>query len=194
MPALSQRQQIILGIVLVLVMVATRGRHVATLSALPDASWAVLLLAGCLLGSSLWFLVLVVAATLTDMAVWTTSSSGDFCITAAYGFLLPAYGALWLGGRWLGRHLRGDWGDLLRYAAVIVASAFVAELFSSGGFYFLSGRFAETSLTGFGERLVRYFPGSLEGMSFYAAIAALVYTVVTVLKRPIATGVHPGHS
>lgn len=189
---ISKRQQLILGILLVLVMVMTRGRHVATLSALPDASWAVLLIAGCLLASPRWFVVLVAGATLTDMIVWNTGTSGDFCITVAYGFLLPAYGVLWLGGRWLRRHLQGNGSDLLRFAAVLLGSAFIAELFSSGGFYFFSGRFTETSLAGFGERLVRYFPGSLEGMAFYGAIAALVYAGISVLLRT-GPGVRHGH-
>ena len=50
----------------------------------------------------------------------------------------------------------------------------MSELFSSGGFYFFSGRF-EPNLAEFGARIARYFPSSLATLAFYVAVAAIVH-------------------
>ena len=191
MLSISKRHQFVIGMIFLGLMAATRGQHVATLTSLPDASWAIFLIAGVLLASPWWLAALLGGALLTDMIVWNTSTSGDFCITVAYGFLLPAYGSLWLGGRWLRRRLDGRLNDLPRFAAAVLGSAAVCELFSSGGFYFFSGRFADTTLSGFVERFVEYFPGSLISVTFYAAVAAVIYTAFTILSLgDLAQGEH----
>ncbi len=179
---ITLRQQLVAGVVMLLLMTATRGQHVATLQALPDASWAIFFLAGLLLASPWWLAGLLGAGTVIDMLVWNTSSSGDFCITVAYGFLLPAYGSLWLGGRWLRGHIKGNLLDLWRMVFTALTSAFVCELFSSGGFYFLSGQFADPSLPVFAERLARYFPGSLQAFSFYLISAMVIYGLFAAVR------------
>ena len=58
--------------------------------------------------------------------------------------------------------------------------AAVCELISSGGFYFFSGRFAETSLIEFGRRLAKYFPLSLESVAFWVGIAMVLHILFTL--------------
>ncbi len=188
MLSLSKSHQFMLGIIFLTLMAATRGQHVATLSALPDASWAIFLIAGALLASPWWLAALLGGALLTDMIVWNTTMSADFCITAAYGFLLPAYGSLWLGGRWLRQRLSGNLSDLPRFIAAVFVSTFVCELLSSGGFYLFSGRFSDLSLATFATRLVKYFPGSLSAMAFYAVLAAVIYTAIIILRAATTSG------
>jgi len=191
MLSISKRHQFVIGMIFLGLMAATRGQHVATLTALPDASWAIFLIAGVLLASPWWLAALLGGALLTDMVVWNTTMSADFCITAAYGFLLPAYGSLWLGGRWLRPRLTGKLGDLPKFVATMLGSTAACELFSSGGFYFFSDRFADTSLAGFAKRFVEYFPGSLISVAFYAAVAAVIYTAFTILSLGnLAQGEH----
>jgi len=191
MLSISKRRQFVIGIALLGLMAATRGQHIATLTALPDASWAIFLIAGVLLASPWWLAALLGGALLTDMVVWNTTMSANFCITAAYGFLLPAYGSLWLGGRWLRQRLSGHLGDLPRFVVAILGGTAACELFSSGGFYFFSGRFTDTSLAGFAARFVEYFPGSLSAMTFYATIAAVLYAAFTILQPTnLAQGEH----
>ena len=59
----------------------------------------------------------------------------------------------------------------------------LCELFSSGGFYFFSGRIAETSFAEFGEQLLKYFPLYLETFVFYSAIAIGIHVLFTVVHQ-----------
>jgi len=190
MPTLSIRNQLIIGACLALLVVVTRGQHFATLHNLPGAAWAVFFLAGVYLRPA-WILPAMLALVwgvdfLPHLLIGARSGaslaeivSGDiaFCLTPAYFFLLPAYGALWLAGRWYaGRH-RFEWTTLLPLSAAVLAGAGACELFSSGGFYFFSGRFAEPTVVEFGARLVKYFPGSLQSVAFYVGIAAVAHAL-----------------
>jgi hypothetical protein len=176
MTALSTRSQILIGLALVALMLATRSHHVATLTHLPDASWAVFFLAGLYL-RPLWVpAALFMLGFGVDYAAINVGGVSDFCFTPAYGFLIPAYAALWFSGRWYATRHRFTLATLLPLGVSIVLGALTAELLSSGGFYFLSDRFAETSLAGFVPRLVQYFPASLSALAFYLGIAVLVHT------------------
>lgn len=186
MLTLSNRNQILIGAVLALLLIATRGQHFATLHSLPGASWAVFFLAGVYL-RPVWVLPVMFAfvwgldftpyllsgASLTEIV----SDGKVFCLTPAYFFLLPAYSALWFAGRGYARRYRFEWRTLLPLGAAALVGAAVCELFSSGGFYFVSGRFAEPTFTEFAGRLMMYFPGYLQSLAFYVGIAAVVHTL-----------------
>jgi hypothetical protein len=186
MLTLSTRNQILIGAVLALLLIATRGQHFATLHSLPGASWAVLFLAGVYL-RPVWVLPALLALVwgldflpflMSGASLAEIAGGGQaFCLTPAYVFLLPAYGALWLAGRWYARQHRFEWSTLLPLAAAALAGASACELFSSGGFYFFSGRFDDPTPAGFGARLVEYFPGYLQSLAFYVGIAATVHAL-----------------
>ncbi len=194
---LSTRNQALIGAVLVLFLAATRGQHFATAWHLPDASWAVFFLAGVYLRPA-WVLPALLALVwgldflpyLRDGASLAEVIGGGraFCLTPAYFFLLPAYGALWLAGRWYARRHRFQWRTLLPLLGAVFVGALVSELFSSGGFYFFSGRFDEPTLAEFGARLERYFPASLGSMAFYVGIAAAIHALLG-----LAAGAHRLH-
>lgn len=177
MLTLSHRNQLVIGAVLALLLATTRGEHFATLHSLPEASWAVFFLAGVYLRQRWVFPALLAVAAFLDYAAVTWGGVSNFCISPAYGFLLPAYGALWLAGRWYAARHSDDWRTLLPLVAAVLAGATVCELFSSGGFYFFSGRFADTSFAEFGTRLVTYFPPSLQSVAFYVGVAAAVHVL-----------------
>ena len=136
----------------------------------------------------MWMLpALLVEAAFIDYLAIAFGGVSSFCTSPAYGFLLPAYGALWLAGRWYGktpnkqaRH-RFAFSTSLPLAASVVIGGLVSELFSSGGFYFFSGRF-EPSLAEFGARIARYFPSSLATLAFYVAIAAIVHAALSAVR------------
>lgn len=175
MYSLNRYQQATVGLVLVLFMILTRGPHAADLMHLPDASWAVFFLAGMYLRPVMLFPVLLGLAGALDFAAIRWGGVSDFCITSAYGFLLPAYGSLWLAGRRYGfRHCDRP-ATLLPLAGYVFAGVLAGEIFSSGGFYFFGGRFADPSLAGFGGRLLEYFPASLASLAFYLALAVLIH-------------------
>lgn len=194
MLTLSNRNQILIGAVLALLLIATRGQHFATLHSLPGASWAVFFLAGVYL-RPMWVLPAMLALVwgldflphlLSGASLAEIVHGGQaFCLTPAYFFVLPAYGALWFAGRWYARRHHFEWRTLLPLGAAAFAGAAVCQLLSSGGFYFFSGRFAEPSLAEFAERLAKYFPGSLQSLAFYVGTAAVVHALFGLTR-----GVH----
>lgn len=182
MLTLSTRDQILVGLALTAALALTRGQHFATLHSLPGASWAVFFLAGAYL-RPVWALPALLGLTWSlDFAAFTWGGASGFCLTPAYVFLLPAYGSLWLAGRWYAGRYRYAWVTLAPLAAAVIAGAAVCQLFSSGGFYFFSGRFAEPTLIEFGARLAKYFPSYLGSFAFYVGIAATVHTLLLLAR------------
>ncbi len=177
MLTLSKTNQLIIGIALAALVFITRGDHFASLNHLPAASLAVFFLAGFYLRSTWTFVALLALCVGIDFYAITAGGVSSFCVTPAYGFLLPAYGVLWLAGRWFNTKYSFSSKALLPLAGSVVASAAISELFSSGGFYFLGGHFENPTLAVFGERLVHYFPQQLEGLGFWLGAALLVHIV-----------------
>src|SRR3990172_1025216 len=159
MLTLSKRHQITMGIVLAILMIATRGHHFAIAKQiLPSASWAVFFLAGVYLRPT-WVLAgLFGLASFLDFAAIGWAGVSDYCMSPAYVALIPAYGALWLAGRWYAGRYTFKLATLLPLAAAALAGIAISEVISSGSFYFFSGRFAETTFAGFGARVLQNGP------------------------------------
>lgn len=175
---LSKRNAVILAIVMSTVMWVTRGHHIATLTHLPDASWAIFFLLGFYFRQRMMLPVFLAQAALVDYVAITQFGIDDYCVTAAYAFLLPAYFSLWLAGRWYAARYQLHARSLPMFAAAALAGTAACELISSGSFYFLGGRFADTSLTEFSSRLAQYFPGNLASVALYLGIAALIHVLI----------------
>jgi hypothetical protein len=179
--ALDRRQQSTLAVVLAVLMALTRSHHFATLGALPDASWAVFFATGLYLRGRWVFPAFFALAAAVDAYAILVAGVSEFCVTSAYLFLLPAYGALWAGGRWYSHRVSASAGGLVQLSLAVAVAAFSAEFLASGSFYFLGGRFDEVSLAGFLPRLAEYFPRSLGVMSFYVAIGTLLHALTATL-------------
>jgi hypothetical protein len=95
--------------------------------------------------------------------------------------LLPAYGALWLGGQWLARQYRPQLSTLLPLLSSVLVASTVCQLISSGSYYYFSGHFADPTLAEFGQRLLRYGPLSLESMAFYIALTAALHSALLAM-------------
>ena len=179
---LSVRNQLTIGAGLVLLMILTREYHFLSLHSLPGASWAVFFLAGLYL-RAIWTLVgLFILTWALDFSAYTWGGASSFCLTSSYVFLLPAYSALWYAGSWYARRYQFEWQTLLPLSLSLMTGAAVCELFSSGGFYFFSGRFEETTLIEFGQRLVQYFPHYVGSLVFYIGIAVVIHTMFTFVQ------------
>lgn len=175
MLSLTPRQQLATGLALTLVMALTRSHHWATLHSLPDASWAVFFLVGVYL-RALWVApALMLGAALIDYAAITVGGVDSFCVSPAYFFLVLSYAALFMAGRVYSRHHSLSWSALPWLLGCALVGAALAELFSSGGFYFFSGRFAEPTLSEFVPRLVKYFPSMLSTLVTYLGLVAVVH-------------------
>jgi len=179
---LSVRNQLTIGAGLVLLMILTREYHFSSLHSLPGASWAIFFLAGLYL-RAIWPLVgLFILTWALDFSAYTWGGASSFCLTSSYVFLLPAYSALWYAGSWYARRYQFEWQTLLPLSLSLMTGAAVCELFSSGGFYFFSGRFEETTLIEFGQRLVQYFPHYVGSLVFYIGIAVVIHTMFTFVQ------------
>ena len=184
MHSLTNRQQAGIGVALAVLMLVTRGPQLALAGQhLPDASLVVFFLAGLYLRPLWAFPALFSLGFAIDAAAVTWGGVSGFCFTPAYGFLVPAYAAMWLGGRWYGRRHRNEVATLVPLVATLLTAAVAAEFFASGGFYLFSGNFAQTSLLGFGASLVAFLPQTLSAVGLYAMLAALVHVGVTIGHR-----------
>jgi hypothetical protein len=106
---------------------------------------------------------------------------------------VPAYGALWFAGRWYERHHRMQLKTLPWLAGSALVGAGIAELLSSGGFYFFSDRFSETSLSEFAARLALYFPHSLEGLFLYLGAAVIAHVALSYASRSAGASAPRAH-
>lgn len=185
MLTLSIRNQVAIGSLLVLLMILTRSHHFASVHNLADISWAVFFLAGVYLRSAWPLLGFFALSWWLDFAAYTWGGISDFCLTPAYGFLLPAYASLWLAGRWYAKRHQFAWRTVLPLSFSVMIGLTLCELFSSGGFYFFSGRFTDTTLSEFGERLIKYFPLYIETFVFYLGITVVIHSLLTLIVKPI---------
>ena len=179
----DHREQLGIASAMALLIFATHGHHNATASLLPPATWAMFFLTGFYLRSTWAFTALLAEVVAIDYFAITTGGVSSYCISPAYGFLLPAYGTLWLAGRWFANRYRFSLKALPALAASLMAACLMAEIFSSGSFYFVSSRFADTSLSGFGARLIEYLPQSLAALGFWMGIALVVHALVLTASR-----------
>lgn len=187
LPLVSPRAQIVVGVALAVLMIATRGQHFASIDRLPSASWAVFFIAGAML-RPMWMLpLLFVLASLLDIVSLASGTIGDWCLSPAYWALAPAYATLWLAGNFYARIHLDRWSTLPRLALVLALAAFVAYACSGGGFYFFSGRYPEPTLAGFAGRIARYYPRSLGTLACYVGAAFALWTGLRALGAVRAT-------
>lgn len=180
---LSRYGTLALAGALSVLMWATRGNHFISPTHLPDASWAIFFLLGFYFRQRAMLPLFLAQAALIDYVAITQWGASSFCVTPAYVFLAPAYAALWYAGRRSAQRLEISAHNLPRFAAAAFVGTLVCELISSGSFYFLGGRFADTHLSEFGARLVAYFPGDLGGVALYLGVAALMHLVLAGGQR-----------
>lgn len=185
---LTRNQRIGIFALLALVMAATRINHFAPV---PDASWALFLLAGFYLrGSVRWaFPLLMAEAVLIDYIVISgqgISFWSHYCVSAAYWFLIAAYGAMWFGGSLLRRARIGfNWRSLGMAAMLVVASTAVCHLIAQGSFYWLSDSVSQRSFSGWLQNYADWYLPYLRTVGLYTAIAAILHGLSIQLARSL---------
>jgi hypothetical protein len=183
MLALSRRHQFIVGLLLIALMALTRGHHFATITHLPSATWAIFFLAGLYIAKNGFFFLLLATAAFLDYAAISWGGISSFCISPAYALLLPAYGSLWLAGHWYAKRYQFSWSTLLPLSLSLFVATVISQILSSGGFYFFSGRYADTSLAEFGQRFVQYYPSQVSNLAFYLAIAVIIHSCIVLMTN-----------
>ena len=180
---LSVQRQIIIGFILIVLMILTRGNHFAAFNQLPSASWAVFLLAGFYLSSKWVFPALLILAGSLDYLAITFAGVSSYCVSPAYPLLIPAYGSLWIAGRWCQQRYALKLGSLFPLTIAVTVSTALCTVISSGGFYFFSGRYTDTTLFEFGQRFSLYFPDYLANVVLYVSIAMISHVLVLAFNN-----------
>ena len=142
-------KQLAIAAVITFFMLLTRGSHVLTHVSLPDASLVLFLLGGLFLKRAIWFVAFFVLATVIDFGAAAFDPAQGFCLTNGYWGLIPAYGAMWLGGLWLAKQqdaFAANVSAVSSYIVVSVATTFVAFVISTQTYYLFSGRFPAEGL------------------------------------------------
>lgn len=183
---LSLRSRAAIFLALAAVMAATRLNH---FGAVPDASWAVFLIAGFYLrGSARWaFPALMLLAVAVDYVVISAAGLSfwsHYCVSPGYWFLLPAHFSLWAGGSLLRRHYRGLEANTLGLLVLaVVASVALCHFFAQGGFYWLSSSVAEPTFAGWAKNYADWFLPYLRSTGIYVAFAAVVHIALGLMLR-----------
>lgn len=167
-----------LAIVLAAMMIATRFHHFGTALHLPDASMALFFLGGLWLRRHLAFAAFMALAVGLDWVSVAYAGVSDFCVTAAYSFLLPAYAVLWYAGRLGSARLAPAPVALAGTFALAALAASLSFLISNGAFYWLGGRYAQPHVSEYLARAWQWGPLFVRTTLCYVAVALAAYWAV----------------
>lgn len=180
MKSLSKNHVYLIGGILLFLMIVTRAGFV---NHIQDASWAVFFILGFYLRAAIALPLFLLVAFIVDISVIQATGGENYCFTISYPFLAPAYGSLWLAGRWFANNYSVNVKGLAYLAIAVVVGTTVCDLFSSGGFYFFSDRFENTTFAEFGTRIATYLPMYMKTTALYVAVAALVHFAILQIVK-----------
>lgn len=167
---------LILAMLMVFLMLLTRGSHVLTHVSLPDASLALLLMGGLYLRKAVWFGFFIVLATLIDFGAAAVDSIQAFCLTPGYWGMLPTYAAMWFGGVWLSA--QQDNLNIVKFSLVSLTATFTAFVISTQTYYLFSGRFPAEGLMESVQHGWEYLPSYIGFTFMYLGVFWLMANVV----------------
>jgi hypothetical protein len=184
----SARFELVTLALLAAVMLITRTHSLSNLVHLPDTSLASFFVLGYLVRQPLAFAALFLLGFAIDVVVIYVMGGSGFCFTPAYWMLVPAYGVMWFAGRFAAERLGARLSALPATIALLAGAALVSSLLSSGGFYFLGGRYDDPTIVGFVPRIQRYFPGTLLATLLWSGVGAAVYAAIRVWRPHLRAG------
>jgi hypothetical protein len=167
-----------------LLLVVTRGAHVASPVALPDATLAVFFLVGLYEPRVRGFVAALGLALLADAMAIGSAGLGAACVGGAYAFLVPAYACLWCAGRRTAADTRTGSGAALRTVARLTAAAGLAFLISNLSYYAFTDLVRTMSVGEYAARTWRYAPPYVGNALLYVGLA----WGVRELARRVAAG------
>jgi hypothetical protein len=183
----TYKKPLLIAVAIAFFMLLTRGSHVLTHVSLPDASLALFLLGGILLKRWGWFAAFFVLATVIDFGAAALDPAQGFCLTNGYWGLIPSYGAMWLGGLWLGKQQDTfATKNIASYTAVSMSATFIAFVISTQTYYLFSGRFPAQGLIESMKHGWEYLPSWMGFVAMYFAIVWLTAALWGSVK-PVQT-------
>ncbi|MEO8011195.1 MAG: hypothetical protein ABI650_06080 [Dokdonella sp.] len=183
---LTTPQRLGLFALLALAMAATRVSHVG---AFPDASWAVFLAAGFYLRGSLrWALPLLFAlGVFIDFLVISGQGLNFWnhtCVSAAYWFLLPAYGVMAFAGTLLRkRYVAANTASAMWLIGLGLVATSLCFVISNGSFYWLAESVVSPTLDGWLKNLGDWYLPYMRSTAMYLAIGAFAHVIGVHIAR-----------
>jgi hypothetical protein len=129
---------------LAIVMFLTRGSHITTLYALPDASLALFLIGGIYLRQVKFFIALFLVGLFIDFGAAALDPKLGFCLTKGYWGLIPTYAVLWVCGFDLNQRERLQ--KLSVFIPIVSIAIVLAFIISTQTYYLFSERFGNPNL------------------------------------------------
>jgi hypothetical protein len=170
---LEMKKSIFIAAAIAFFMLLTRGSHVLTHVALPDASLVLFLLGGLLLKRWGWFVAFFGLATVIDFGAAAFDPAQGFCLTDGYWGLIPSYAAMWMGGLFLSNQDAFANKNIFTYAAVSMLTTFIAFVISTQTYYLFSGRFSAKGLIESLQHGWNYLPSWMGFSAMYFAVVWL---------------------
>jgi len=165
----------VLIVVILFLMVLTRGSHLLTSVSLPDAGFALFLVGGILLKKPKWFISLFAASVLIDLIALSINPTDQIPINLGYLGLLPSYGIMWLIGLYVSKTK-----DILKFLIFSALGTFVSFMISTQTYYLFSNKFPGITIQASIQTGWEYFPHSfIYTMSYLVAY----WVIQSLLKR-----------
>ena len=139
-----------------LCMILTRGSHVISPFALPDASFALFLIGGMLLKKPKWFISLFAFSFVIDLITLSVNTIYQIPINLGYLGLFASYGIMWFFGLRI-----ANTKSFQKFIALGVLSTLIAFLISTQTYNLLSGTFPDISIKESIQSGWEYLPQSL---------------------------------
>ena len=124
-----------------LCMILTRGSHVISPFALPDASFALFLIGGMLLKKPKWFISLFAFSFVIDLITLSVNTIYQIPINLGYLGLFASYGIMWFFGLRI-----ANTKSFQKFIALGVLSTLIAFLISTQTYNLLSGTFPDITI------------------------------------------------
>ena len=128
-------------LIIVFLMLLTRGSHLLTAASLPDASFALFLIGGLLLKKPKWFLSLFTLSVVIDLVTLSMNSTYQIPINLGYLGLLPSYGIMWLIGSRI-----SNTNSFLKFTIFGFLATLIAFTVSTQTYNLLSGTFPSITI------------------------------------------------
>ncbi len=162
-------------LIIVILMVLTRGSHLLTAISLPDASFALFLVGGILLKKPKWFISLFAASVIIDLIALSINPTDQIPINLGYLGLLPSYGIMWLIGLYVSKTK-----DILKFLIFSALGTFVSFMISTQTYYLFSNKFPGITIQESIKTGWEFFPHSF----IYTISYLIAYWVIqSLLKR-----------
>ena len=174
-----------LPLFLIALMIMTRFHHFGDVLHLPDASLAVFFFAGLYRKKALLGFLLIMAGLIDYIAI--KNGTSDYCVSAAYMFLIPTYATMWLGGRYCSTFKTLQASDLVKSVGLLMLAATSAFVISNGSFYVLSGKFDALSFLEYVARVEQYYLPYVASTLFYGMAGLAALKLIKLLPESLSS-------